>query len=297
MKKYILAMILLMVLTLGGCSAESEPLRLGSMPTYSAAIYAVGIEQGFFKDAGIEVDLTIFRSARDRDAAATAGELDGLMTDIMGAINLNAKDFSFIMTSREFEVFGVMNAGGFEADPNSIPTMGISENTVIEYIVDTYVEDEVAKVNIAALPDRMGALLGGELDYGVFPNPFVGIIMGSGGEMAVNTVAEDFHPVVVIFSEDYHESDDRSIQAFYDGYKETIEYMNETAYDEYKEALVIHGLATEENVDLFRLPVDQFDLNPVDEVTYDSIHTWMLDKELVDVEIKFESIYTSQFID
>ena len=295
-KSMIILMVMILVLSLSSCSKAKEPLRLGTMPTYSAAIYAVGIEQGFFEDANVEVELSVFRSARDRDAAATAGELDGFMTDIMGAINLNANNFNFLMTSSEYEVFGVMAGGELEEKSIADTRIGISENTVIEFIVDTYLDSQIKKVNIAGLPDRMGALLAGELDLGVFPNPFVGIIMGKGGQMTFDTSSEDFQPVVVVFSEDYLESDEGSIQAFYDGYAKTIEYMQRANYDDYKDALVVHGLATEENIDLFRLPVDQFGLNPVDKSTFTGIYNWMLSKGLIEEEIKFEYIYTGQFV-
>lgn len=291
---YVLA---LLVLSLSACTKENQPLRLGTMPTYSAAIYAVGIEKGFFEDAGVVVDLTVFRSARDRDAGATAGELDGFMTDIMGAVNLNAKGFPFMMTSREYEVFGLMAASDLKSEDSSKVSIGISENTVVEFIVDTYVKESVEKVNILALPDRMGALLGKELDYGVFPQPFIGIIIGNGGQMTFNTESENFYPVVLVFDEDYIKDHKDSVSAFYKGYQKTITYMQENNYDDYKEALVNVGIATDENVDLFRLPVTEFGLNGVDQSTYDLIINWMKDKELLTKEIKFEDIYTSQFIE
>ncbi len=296
MKKYGFVTLILMLL-LAGCAKEVAPMRLGTMPTYSGAIYAVGVEQGFFEEAGIQVELTVFRSARDRDGAATAGQLDGFMTDIMGAVNLNAKGFPFMMTSREYDDFGVMAGSEVDIANVSLPKTGISENTVVDYIVDTYVEQATLKVNILAVPDRMGAVLSGELDYGVFPQPFMGIIMGNGGQMVLNTASKDFHPVVVVFAEDYIKDNEASVKAFYEGYAKTVTYMQETDYDVYKAALVTYGLAAEETVDLYRIPVEQYGLIPVAEKDFDEITAWMMDRDLLDGQIDFGAVTDFGFVE
>lgn len=295
MKKYSVFMLVLILLTTS-CTKETEPMHFGTMPTYSAAIYAVGVEQGFFEEAGVVVELTVFRSARDRDGAATAGQLDGFMTDIMGAINLNAKGFPFKMTSREYDDFGVMAGPNVDQTELTRPKVGLSENTVVEYITDTYLNYPVEKVAIVAIPDRMGALLAGELDYGVFPQPFMGLIMGNGGQPVVTTVQENFYPVAVVFEAAYVESHKDAVEAFYEGYEKTIDYMQSTDYDVYKEALVTYGLATSETVDFYRLPVDAYGLNMVSEKDFTDISNWMLKKGLLDNEIEFESIIDGQFI-
>lgn len=295
MKKYSL-FVLMILLLMTACSKEVEPIRFGTMPTYSAAIYAVGIEQGFFEEAGVRVELTVFRSARDRDGAATAGQLDGFMTDIMGAINLNAKGFPYKMTSREYDDFGVMAGPNVAISGLTEPKVGLSENTVVEYIADTYLMQAVEKVAIVAVPDRMGALLAGELDYAVFPQPFMGIIMGNGGQAVVTTIQEDFYPVTVVFEAGYVEAQKDSVEAFYEGYAKTIAYMQSTDYDLYKEALVTYGLATADTVDFYRLPVDAYGLNMVSEVDYTAISNWMIEKDLLESAIEFESIIDRQFV-
>lgn len=297
MMKRIMTVLLVVLLATGlmGCTKETETVRFGTMPTYTAAIYAVGVEKGFFDEAGVPVELTVFRSARDRDAAATAGELDGFMTDIMGAVNLNQKGFPFLMTSREYDDFAIMASPSYDSSAVEIPKLGLSENTVTEFIVDTYLDDEVEKVSILAVPDRMGALFGGKLDYGVFPQPFMGIIIGNGGEIVLNTASLDFHPVVVVFEEAFIEKNEASVKAFYEGYVKTVEYMQSNELSEYKDVLVKYGLATEDTVDLYRIPTDKYGLNAVAEKDYDQIIIWMKDKGLLEKEMPFETVSDQGF--
>lgn len=289
----------LCLLTLLTACAKEEPgtLRLGTMPTYSGAIYAVGIEQGFFEDAGVNVSLTVFRSARDRDGAVAAGQLDGFMTDIMGAVNLNAKDFPVIMTSREYEDFGIMAGPLTDMNATKPTSIGISENTVVDYITDTYGQEGLEKVNMVALPDRLGALLAGELNLGVFPQPFMGIIMASGGEAVVTTASQDFHPVVLAFDENYLEANGPWVKAFYEGYAKTVAYMQENDYSVYKDALVKHGLATEETVDNYRIPVDSYGLNSVTEKDYNAITQWMVNKALIQTVPAYEKVTNKTYVE
>jgi len=288
--------IILALVMLSGCARETGSIQLGTMPTYSASIYAVGIEQGFFEEAGVNVDLKVFRSARDRDSAATAGELDGFMTDIMGAINLNTKGFPVVMTSREYDDFGVMAGPEIEIGNMDAPKIGLAENTVTEFIVDTYLQETNEKVNIAAVPDRMGALLTGNLDYGVYPQPFMGIIMGKQGQVVFNTASVDFHPVVLVFGEDYISESEDSVKAFYEGYAKTVNYMKTADYDEYKSALVTHGLATQETVDFYSLPVEKYGLNEVDEKDVEVVAAWMTEKGLLGQTLNFNDISSTEYL-
>lgn len=297
MTKKIITVLIIMTLAAGVLSAcaekEVKTLKIGSMPTLSGAIYAVGASKGFFEEAGVNVDLTVFRSAVERDAAATSGNLDGFMTDMMGAVNLYQKDFPFIMTSAEYEDFAMVSM----VKPDDIEKTAISENTIIEFIYDDLQEKPLGeKVNVLAVPDRMAAVMSGEVDAGIFPQPFIGIIGAQGGTQIFSTIRTGLMPVVVVFDKDLVDEDPATVEAFYEGYSKTIDYMKTSDYNDYKAALVEYGLATEETVDNLRLPVAEFGMRAPDEVTYDRVLAWMDSKGFLDEVIDFDAISTDTFI-
>ena len=299
MKKIWLQVIcgMMLVSLLSGCGAtkENEIIRLGSMPTYSAAIYAVGIDQGFFEEAGVEVELTIFKSALERDSAAISGELDGFMTDIMGSIKLNEKGYPYIMTGAEYEDFAVMLSSAGADKLMEERTIGLSEATIVEYVVDTYLQGDPIKEQIVALPDRLAMLNSQQIDMGVFPQPFIGMAIGGGSEVLVSTASMNFYPVVLNFDQTYMNENEKAVDAFYEGYQKSVAYMQEHPYDDYKEALVAHGLATENTVDLFRLPVDAYGYHPVLEDDFEAVKTWMLEKGyLTMASIMYEDLVENQ---
>ncbi len=74
---------------LGGCSGKAKTpvdttVHLGVM--YSSDIVPLTIitEQGLDKKYGFQLDMQVFSSAKDRDAALQAGKLDGVFTDFIG---------------------------------------------------------------------------------------------------------------------------------------------------------------------------------------------------------------------
>lgn len=302
MKKKIIvfSVLALMITILVACGHKEEnmSLEIGSMPTLSASIYAVGVEKGFFEEENLSVNLTIFKSAPERDAAATAGGLDGFMTDMMGLINLVDNGFDFKMTSVEYENFGIMQnmqtgeklqSSKSLGDKNSI---GISENTVTEYLVDKLMDTtKIEKVNLIKIPDRLAATLSNQIQLGVFPEPFVSIIKANGGKQIYSSAEEGIQPVVVVFSDELIEENKDSIKAFYKVYNKTVQYMKETSYDEYKDVLIKYGLINEELVNLVKLPLDEF--GPAKKPSEDDLNSvvqWMNSKEIINKNYKFKDL-------
>ena len=304
MKKTItILMVLVVALFAFGCTQQSEPaqLKLGSMPTLSAAIYAVGIEKGFFAENNIDVSLTIFRSAPERDAAATAGQLDGFMTDIMGYINLIDSRFEFSITSYEYENFAIMaNAQSGLTMPTDINghTIGLSENTVIEYMVDMLIKDiDVQKVQMAKIPDRLAAVLSNDLSMGVFPEPLISVIKANKGTVIAQSDDVGLSPVVFVFSEDAIKNKESAVKSFYKAYNDIVDYMQNTDYSEYKDVLVKYALATQDNVDRTHVPVEKFSHAKMPKTQdFDMVITWMLEKGLIENGYDLGDVATDAFL-
>ena len=91
MKKTILkraAALLLAALAAAGlaaCGRQPEPdtLRIGVMYSSDIIPLAVMKDQKLDEKQGVVLDMQVFSSAKDRDAALQAGELDGVFTDFI----------------------------------------------------------------------------------------------------------------------------------------------------------------------------------------------------------------------
>ncbi len=305
MKKLIILFIILAIVisSFVGCTTENvdNTLKLGSMPTLSAAIYGVGIQNGIFEKHGVNVDLTIFKSAPERDSAAVAGELDGFMTDIMGLVNLVDKNFNFKATSYEYENFGIMvnkQCGIKNKNELNNEKIGISENTAIEYFVDQLLnESKVEKTQVVKIPDRLAAVLSNEIQLGVFPEPYISIIKANEGTEIVSSAKERLQTVILVFSQETIDKKDETIKSFYKAYNETVDYLKETDYSEYKDILIQYGLVKEDSIDKIKLPVDNFTHAKMPtENDFNKVIEWMTKKNLTENTYKLEDLSVDKYV-
>ncbi len=171
------AMAVMMVGAMTACSkpveekksegTEQVTLRVGVMGSIDAVPIVIAKEKGFFEEEGVNVDLQIFKAAKDRDAALQAGELDGVLADEV-AISI------YQNSEIDMKITGTTNGSwtlvaGKDSGINSLEDlkgkkMGISERTMIDYLAD-YIATEngvntedVEKVAIPAMPARLEAL-------------------------------------------------------------------------------------------------------------------------------------------
>ena len=144
----------LALLAFSACSKDrsKDRIRIGVLPDSCVLpLYSM-----------TSVEVVPFMSARERDTALQAGELDGVMTDLV-AVSLEAlrgKPMKIVsLTESRFVI-----VGNSSFDENGTWTVGISEHTVIEYLVDRLAAGHaVEKVAIPKVPLRMEMLKQGKI--------------------------------------------------------------------------------------------------------------------------------------
>ncbi len=215
---------------------SSETLTLGLMGSISALPIIVAEEQGYFAEEGLNVDIQIFRAAKDRDAALQANELDGVIADEVaiaiyqnGGIDMQitgVTDGAFtLVTAPESNILSFEDLKG--------KTVGISENTSIEYTLDSMVKanglevSDIEKVAIPVMPTRLEMVKTGEIDAAVMPNPFSDDAIAAGGfELAVADGSEIPFISVTAFLADVNVERSADVQAFYRAMNKASEYIN-----------------------------------------------------------------------
>lgn len=276
-------------------AATPVTIKIGTMPTQAASIYAIGVEKGFFEKQGLDVKLTIFTSAVERDAAATAGQLDGFVTDVIGLANLKTGHYDFIATSSEYENFSLVTSPETQAaSPADLKDLkvGISNNTVADYMADQFLKDvPTEKVNLPKVPERMATLASNQIAAAVFPEPFTSMITGKGGKVIASSAEAGIQPVVFVFSNKALESADQPVQKFYAAYNEIIQYMKNSAYDDYKQILVDYKIVSPDMVDTLKLPLDKYGpAKVVESSDIDTLIAWMQSKNMPTEDLSYESL-------
>lgn len=105
MKRLFIALLLLVSMTRLCLATDLPKLRVGYVPEPAHGLYFVAKEKGYFKEAGVDVELFQFGSAIEGIAALKAGKLD------VGTFGTTAP-LLYITKGSEFSFIGGMMIGG-----------------------------------------------------------------------------------------------------------------------------------------------------------------------------------------
>lgn len=212
--------------SLTGCSAATDTsttapakVRIGTLTTEDALPLWVAERDGLFKKAGLDVAITVFQSAQERDAALTAGAIDGFMGDMIAAAALRAGDVPVKVTTIMLGATSKEGRFGIVAPPGSKITsleqlvgvpVGTSSGTIQEYVLDGLMGqagiplDQVKKEEVKKVPVRFELLMSGKLQAAALPEPFLSLAVKQGAVLiADDTEGVNLTQTVLVFSEKY----------------------------------------------------------------------------------------------
>ncbi|MFP4491673.1 MAG: ABC transporter substrate-binding protein [Spirochaetaceae bacterium] len=238
--------LIISLLSLGAsCGSENETRRLsiGLMPAVDSAPMLLAQEKGYFADAGVEMDITIYTNAQNRQSALQSGEIDGAMTDLVAlTTNVNSGfDIKGVMMTEG--LFPVLTAPDFKTpasaehhggDPGNQTeeqesgekpevSVGMMEVSVSNYLSDRRLSEDyrIKKVYINEIPLRLEALLSGKLDMGIFPEPIasLGALRGLNKQM----YEEESCPDIMVFTGKAMKEKGEAIGSYIQGYNRAAE--------------------------------------------------------------------------
>ncbi|MGC7846990.1 ABC transporter substrate-binding protein [Desulforudis sp. 1088] len=246
----ILVGLLAVVLLVSGCTREKEkPLRLGMLPITDNLPFWVAEAKGYFGDAGVEVELVHFPSALERDTAIQAGQIDGALGDIIAVAQLNAGGSPVKIVSIGQGVTAEEGRFAILASPKSDITepsqlkgvpVACSLKTIMEYVVDELLvsaglgPEEIKKVQIAKIPQRLDALLNGTVQAAVLPDPIAALAEVKGARVIVeDTAGANITQTVIYFRQETLDHNGRAVKKLMQAYARAVEDIQASprAYD------------------------------------------------------------------
>ena len=249
MKRFLAAMLSVLLLLTVGCGSESQPkdaklskIKIGLMPDTDSIPFIIAAEHGYFAEEGVEVELVPFKSAMERDAALQSGNLDGAISDLLAVIFARSGGFAVHAVSYTDGNYNLV-AGGNSGIAASADLRGkeiaISRNTIIEYVTDEILvvngieEEDVSKVVIPQIPVRLEMLQSGNLAAAVLPEPMASVAVASGSRYVTGSGELGINPGVIVFSDTSIQEKEASIRAMYRAYNKAVNYLNNTPRTEY----------------------------------------------------------------
>ena len=255
LKKIIaLAMTAVMTASMVACGSKKEEvqtektkLTVGVMGSIDAVPLVIAEQNGYFEEEGVDLDLQIFKAANDRDAALQAGELDGVLCDETAISIYQNSDIDMKITGTtngSWTLVAGKDSGITNLNDLKGKKVGISENTMIEYLADDIAlsngleVSDIEKVAIPAMPARLEALKNNQIDAAILPAPFNDTAVADGGVEITKIYNKDIMISVTAFLQEVIDKDANAIKGFYNAYNKAIEFINSNDISEYEDIII-----------------------------------------------------------
>jgi NitT/TauT family transport system substrate-binding protein len=315
--KYMVAIIIFLVIFgLGSrgshevLASETGPLKVALLPILDSFPFYVAESKGYFENEGVDVKGIPVSSGLERDQLMQAGEIHGMLNEMMTSANFNRQKIQVKIVSAarkaypDYPLFRILSAPGSGIDtPGKLAgsSMGISKNTIIEYVTDRLLAEEnispdkIVKQSIPVIPERFQLLMQGRIKAATLPDPLAKSAMEAGAGLVVDDASyPQYSMSVLTFSVEALEKRAHDVRRFLKAWDRAAADINTTP-DLYR-GLLLEKIRVPKNVQqLFKIPV-----YPRKEVPepgqWGDVMAWMVSKGLLNQPLSYEDSITTDFL-
>lgn len=314
-----MTIVLVLLLTLAACApggllgqkTEDTSLKVGLLPILDTLPFYVAEQNGYFEAEGISVEFVPVKSAQERDALMQAGEIDGMLTDLIsiGLFNREEAQVKVVATARRaypdsplFRLLAAPGSGITSTQDLAGARVGISQNTVIEYLTDRMLEgeglspDQVEIVEVSAIPVRFEQLMEGQIQAATLPDPLAQGAIAAGAILVVDdSQYTQISQSVLSFSTVAVDSKSSTIKKFLKAWNRAVNDLNSNP-DQYTDMLIEKGRVPESIQGSYQMPPF-----PEGEVTnqaeWQDVVDWLLEEGLIDKPVAYEDSVLTDFVE
>lgn len=305
-----LSAILLAAVGLVQAAENSQQLRVALLPVPDVLPVYVAQEQGYFEEEGLVVEALPVGSAVERDQLMQAGRVDGVMNEISGAalFNRQSSQMKIVCYARIpmagaplFRVLASPGAGITSVEQLSDVAIGVSKNTVIEYVTEQMLmkggvgKEQIVTSSVPVLPERLQLLLAGQIKAATLPDPLgYSAIQAGAVEIIDDLQLPELSASVVSFSTAAIEEKGEAVRKFVKAWDKAARDLNENP--EMFRPLMLKKIRVPKNVQQsFPLPKYPRHKN-VTRQQWEASVSWLMEKGLVTTPISYEDSVTDEFL-
>ncbi len=317
MRKVIPGLLLVMLLVMGlaACSvgpqsAQDKHLKIGLIPVLDILPFYVAQAKGYFEAEGIDVEVVPIKSAQERDALMQAGEVDGVLTDLISTALLNREAITakvVAKTRKAYDTaphFRIVAAPGFTvtgpADLAGVP-VAISQNTVIQYLTDRLLvdwglpADQIAIEEVSAIPTRFELLMAGRSKAATLPDPMAQAAIAAGASLIVDDAEfPQYSQSVLTFRQASLAEKPEAVRAFLRAWNKAAADINQDP-NAYRDVLIEQTRVPENIQGTYNVP--PFPINELTtEAEWDDVAGWLQEKGLLDQPAPYDKVVDKGFL-
>ncbi len=308
-----LSIVGVLVLILGGCAQvppEDTRLKISLIPVLDTIPVFVAQQNGYFKELGIEVEGVPVKSPQEQNALVQSGQVDGMLTDlvVVGVFNKQAPQVKAVYTARRpfpgaalFRILAAPNSAiNGPADVKGVP-IGISQNTVIEYLTSRLLEgaglkpEEVKGEEVNAIPVRFEQLMNGNLKAATLPDPLAQGAIAAGARLVVDdTGRPELSQSVLAFRTEALKNKPNSVRKFLVAWEKAVKEINAHP-EKYQGLLIEQGRVPKAIENSYKMPpFPGRGISSESEVA--DVIKWMRAKGLVGRDVPYGDMVDSTFL-
>lgn len=310
----LLVVLVILSVVLTGCAPDKSEgpvkLRIAALRILDTLPLYVAEQQGYFAANSVEVEFIPVSSAPERDQLIAAGQADGMINEAMSTLfsNRNQVTVQIVRIARaatkEYPVFRLLaNRESGVTDLETLKTVetGISQGTIIEYLMDRLVEaegynrDEFPKINVPSIPDRLTLMNDGELKASILPDPFSLLALQGG---AVVVIDDSSHPEygysTIAFRKETIDNNPEAIRGFLKAVEQAVADVN-TDPGKWIDLLVERELLPAPLVGTYQVGPYPTASVPSEAQIQDAID-WARSKNLLDSDLAYSDTVNDSFL-
>lgn len=305
-----LIIILLAIITYNAvaCGEEekAQTIKFGVLPVVDTLPLQVALDEGFFKEENVNLEIISFSSALERDAALQAGKINGYFGDLLNTIVMinTGVDTAVITVSyranaddRMFAILASPDSGLTDLSQLKGGEVGISSATIIEYLLDSilsehgFSEQDVKKQEVKQMPIRLQMLLGNEITAALLPEPLVTLAESKGAKVLADDRVLDGTLTILALSNDMMRADKTLAGRFLRAYDRAVNVINEDP-EAFRGLLVAKTRIPPDVEGQYVIPVFPLaSAPPVEDVT--EVQNWLLQKGIIQESIPYDKVVVS----
>lgn len=320
--RLVIAAALAALLLLAGCSpaeAPQEPVqkppveqaiavKLGTLPTEDSLPLWIAERQGYFAEEGLpSVEIVVFQSAQERDAAFASGAIDAFMGDLIAAANLEAAGSGVTLATVMLGSDQAQGRFGIAAAPKSAVTtlsalagipVGTSSATIQEYVLDGLMAEagvsasQVKVEEVKKVPVRFELLMAGKLKAAALPEPFLALAEAQGAKVLADdtTSKSNLSQTVLGVSDGFMAAagGTESVEALLAAWDRAVANVNASP-EEYRELLVQQARLPKPLETTYEINTYPVHALP-QKAEVDAVLAWMKDKGYLKAEVTYEDL-------
>ncbi|EUJ31392.1 aliphatic sulfonate ABC transporter [Listeria floridensis FSL S10-1187] len=281
---------------------SNETLRFGTLPAESAIPIIIAKEKGYFADEKVKVEITPFNAPNDRNVAAQAGEIDGMIGDVMTALSMRDGGIDFTITSdinEDFKLLSAPNSGITEVKQLDGKEVSLVPKFLLEYLMDEIAAKNKIDYKVVSIPSisaRYEALLNDKVDSVIFTEPQASLLQKNGAHLLASSAEYGLKGGTISFKSDVVEKRGADITAFYRAYDQAVAYMNETDVSEYRDILTKYKFPESMSTYLSSKEEKYTKAAKVSKTQFNSIEKWTKKKDMIKKDYSYQEMTNFKFL-